>query len=666
MLIDVGGGPAGVMLGSAGKGQPKLVATRVQTLDDVAPPDYGPDAQSPLFDRPQTYDDLSMGFGLKQQQLAHDLRYRYAINADLSQGRKWMKGPLITTATPATVDSTHGVTDFFEIGGALYYLDGRYVQKRNTDSNFGVSKDLDAAVAGKAGLTARRFKSSGTGTDLVFVSMGSATSDKDWYFDGTTWTQMASFQSLDFLSVGRDFYRASDTNLVSKCSLNADPTVEANWTAANQFRVGDKSSLIVRFGISASGVLLIFKTDGMYSLDDTGQDVKFYPFMTFNPNPNGDSAKQIGYLADELFVQYNGGLFKVDGSFNLTQVGPELIGGNDSPVRGYVTAFMGHQAIGAYAGLYNPDTQTSYLLKYGSWRNFRLSLSGNPLPTPTPDELPAWHGSISAAYASKKITALWLSGIGAPANHERMWIGFSDGSYGYFILPCSPDPSVCGQYQFSVANGQVFLPLFTASFVSERHALRRVTVTGLNFDASNYVDFQYKPDATAAAYTDLGNNFTTSPRQVIDFPKGVFGSISDFQVVLVGAPQPTGATIHYVVRPDLMLEYAFRVLAENGLLDRSGRFIRAGADEVRALVKNAATAVASTTVVLPDESSQELVFRDYGETLAWEERLHSWVAALDVKAVQFLFNNEFGTWGRVGAYTWGQVGAYTWQQITNL
>jgi hypothetical protein len=70
--------------------------------------------------------------------------------------------------------------------------------------------------------------------------------------------------------------------------------------------------------------------------------------------------------------------------------------------------------------------------------------------------------------------------------------------------------------------------------------------------------------------------------------------------------------------------------------------------------------------VLPDERDKQLTYKDYDETLAWDDRTQQWGSALMVKAYEFVSNVEYGTWGRVSVYTWGQVAAYTWSQVANL
>ena len=159
-------------------------------------------------------------------------------------------------------------------------MNGRYVLRRDSDTAWSVSRDFGA---GEVALDAVTFYSNALATNLAFVALGDA--DTFQYFNGTTWTVAtgATMQARAFAVVGREFYRARDTNLLTKCDTDADPTVEANWGAANAFRIGDKASAITRMFVNAVGVLVIVKTDGIYSLATDGQDVRYFPFLRLRP-----------------------------------------------------------------------------------------------------------------------------------------------------------------------------------------------------------------------------------------------------------------------------------------------------------------------------------------------------------------------------------------------
>ena len=55
------------------------------------------------------------------------------------------------------------------------------------------------------------------------------------------------------------------------------------------------------------------------------------------------------------------------------------------------------------------------------------------------EPIPAWHGSITRL-RGERITDMLSPGRG-PRRPRRMYLGFSDGTIGWFTLPCVPDPA---------------------------------------------------------------------------------------------------------------------------------------------------------------------------------------------------------------------------------
>jgi len=651
-----GTGGTGIMLGRPSKGA-ALVATRPQTLDQVAPPSFEYGAENPIAERIQPYDDLSLGFGLYRQQTANDKRYRYAIGADLSISGLWQKGPLISTYLPGTTDSTAGYGKFFEIAGTLYCLVGRYCLQRASDASWTVSQDFGA---GHAATDVVVFYSNGS-TLYAYVAMGDSV--PCYRFDGTTWTQHATMAATKWAMVGRDLYRSNDTNYLSFCDTDADPWNQANWNADNAFRVGDHDYPITALISDPFGSLVVMKQDGVYSIDQAGQDHMLYPYLRLAAGAFPENGKYVGTFANDIYVNFGEQEYKLEAELmlgrvhlNIKEVGPERLTSNLSPLKGRVTAFCGVGTMYALAGYYDDDTGSSWLLKYSAW-----------VPTQTGDtqRIDAWHGSISQQF-SAKITSLYVSGIGAPSGHTRTYVLFADGSLGWFINSCTPNPSNCSQYLFTTSDANIYLPYFHGLFQADAKTLRAVTVGSLNLDgATRWVDVQYRTDALASdSYVDFTSTFNVSPRQKNDFPSNTSGTLSDLLVILKSttsnqSPQITGIGLHHAVRPYLILEYQFQVLVGEGLIRRDSTPYRPTRDYVRQLVSTSAALPGSTTLILPDESTQELSIVDYGEALSWDERLRSWQAALSVKAVQFHLLTVYGTVARLGAYTVGGLAPFS-------
>lgn len=836
----------------------RLVSTKPGDLDKVNPTDFGYSALSPLFERVQVYSDLELGYGQRVQQGERDKRYRYAINADLSVAGLWMKGPLVTTATPATRDSTTGITRAVEVNDTLYFANGRYVLQRDADGTFSVAKDFGAgksctdaiifhsnmdggakyayfamgeseavwragprfevqtvAVSGTPtsghytiqwgafstkpiaydagsatvqaalreipGLEFIEVSSSGTTPNYTHtVTFTGVTSDPAQMtstsalaggvpviahatttaFTAVEWKQRVEVQTvvvsgtpaggtftlhygslstsalaynvgaaamqtalrllsglgsvevvatgtspdltytITFTGVGadavnltstnsltggsspalthavtklilksrawaikgREFYRASNTNEVAKVNTDSDPFQEENWTAPNAFTVGDKTSAVTRMAINAAGTLVIFKTDGIYVLDEAGDDLNLFPDLRLaTETANGEA---LGSWLNDQYVTYGGGLYQLSYDLRMSQVGPETMTTNDSDVKGKITAVCGHDTFNLYGGIYNPDTGNSYLLKYGGWII---------PPDGAATRINAWHGSISIVFTGKKITLLHKSAIGAPTGYTRLWIGFSDGTYGYFILPITPNPAASSSYLFNVANdGEVYLPQFHGIFRSDPKNYRAVTVTAQNASASNYAQIEYRTDPTNN-YSELGEDFNSPQKERIALSSTASGRILDLKVLLINAatassPLLTSVGLHFQIRPALFLMHNFYVLAEDGLLLRNKVPLKVGASRIRDVVKGLVSSTANPTVIFPDEASVEVSFVNYESTLAWDQVARRWRSALHIQAAEVVLTSR-GTYGRMELYPYGGsqgLEAYTYGQIESI
>lgn len=648
-----------------------MVSQRPPNQDDVVPTDYGANASNPAFGKWQPYNDFSFGTGLKIQRDYNDRKSRLVLGMDTSQSNKLFKGPNITTQTPATTDSTNGWLDFFEIGGSLHGVVGRYCLKRTADATFGTTGGHDFG----SGKTARKgtavFQDNTSGTTYAFIPMSG--SEKAYHFDGTSFTQFSTFTALCFCQVGSEFYRASGTNLVSKVDTDADPTVEANWTADNQFHIGDGTSEIIQMWshpTSAGDILLILKTDGIYSIDGNGDDIPYYGKL-LKRGTGVDNGKAVWSFADDTFAMFNGTTYRIHPDLTLEPIGPELEPTNDSEVRGYISAGMGHGTINAYGGLYNQDTGDSYLMEFGTYQDYRLGLSGNEFPVANVALTDGWTGSISQKFAGKKITTMWESTIGAAAGHTRAWLGFSDGTYGYFPLACTHDKTACASYEYTTTDGTIQPPLFTGLFGGNNKVVMSARVAGTTLTSTEYVQIGYKSDPSAGSYTDWGVHFSTNGERS-DLDTSFAGSLIDFQFTFVNGSTSTSPVVNVIETQwalqydDLRQVFEFDILAEDGLQALDGRPFRRMASEIRSALRTAGTAATGMTVVLPNEDSKVLRLFSYGETTVRTGRLRRVMQAVHIKAAETSTNVVYGTVERLRPYTIGDLAGLTVGQLGGI
>ena len=630
--------------------QAGLAGEHPDPLQAAQPTEFAYSAQNPGVESTAVYDDLVLGFGQRLQQTSHDRRYRFASNADCSIGGQIILGPRLTTVTPSpTVDATNGISHFFEIGGSLYALNGRYALKRTGDAaaDWAVSKDFGA---GKAALDVIVTKQNGGSTTYAYVAMGD--SEFMYRFDGTTWTQHASLFARAFCLAGRDLYRAHDTNKVAKVDTNSDPWTAANWSADESFYIGSADSAIARMSTTASGALLIFKTDGVYGLDEQGNDLQLYSDLKLAPS--SDNGKYTFKFENWIHLTMGGRHFRIGPDLGIEPVGPERFAENDTPVSGYITAGVG-TPYAAYAGIYNPDTDDSYLLKFGAYPQTQ---DGDP------ERIDAWHGSLSGvtiagisvsdvseSWANQKIAAMYRTSIGAPTIHERCYIGSSTGTITYFILPCSPNPVACSSYQYGTGaaakSGFVMLPFWHGGFPKNEKVIGAVTGFGTKLTATSALG-QFRDRISGAG---SGGNYSGFPTDASLWADSTPGermavtkthSLADFGIRLTNSasaattdtPIVNGFAVHFRVNVPIQQIFDLYILCEDGLLKRDGTPMRLGATQIRANVRTALGYTDGVTLILPDERSLTVQLADFAERMEWHERTKKWRAVVHVKAIQ--------------------------------
>jgi hypothetical protein len=658
----------GVMLGKT-PGQPQFISTKAVDYGQASPTSFEYGALSPLRERVQPYESLVLGLGLGTQQRFSDGRYASAVGVDLSVW-PWCKGPEMALLTPGTVDATAGVRTFFELGGTLYVAEGRYILRRANDTTWTVAKDFGPTISV---LNATVFTSNFDGVQRVFAAL--STGVAQYSSDGTTWTPMATFTALAFAAIGREFWWAQNTNLLRKCDTNANPTVEANYTAL-QFRVGDQSSPISSLAVTAAGTLLILKTDGVYTLDGAGDDHNLYPFLKFAADT--ENGKHWGQFENDVYMAYGHDFFRLRPDLSLEPIGPDRqTSGQAAAVGGRVTAFCGVGTLFGYAGWFDPDGLMGSLLKFGAYAGTPGGLPiGGAASTSQGGigelkRIDAWHGSISQLFASRAIQALFVSTIGAPTNHTRTYIGFSDGSLGWLINPCVVNPAACPAYRFSTLDGYVDLALWHGTFQADPKGLRALSVVGPKLNGSNYVRVEYKTDPSLPTWTDFGTLFDTTVREKAGFQQNTSAVLMAFRVHLLNAtnlesPLVSAFAIHHAVRPERVMQFEADTLCADGLVKRDGTPLRIGRKGIREAMQIAVDSINPVRVILPDETDLMLSFVDYSEAQAFDEVGRQWRGALHWKAVQFQAVVIYGTYGRMEAYRYVDLEQLSYQQIEGL
>lgn len=643
----------------------KLISTKPADQSNVVPTDYGEDARSPLHGKNFTWDTLHLGLGQRTEPRGGQPsgRYRHSIAQDNSVAdRVGMPGPDISTYAPGTKDA-QPVNRFFDLGGSLYWLNGRYLMRRDSDSANTAVQDFGAAKVAKDVVV---WAPNGLSTTWAYIAMGDA--DNIWRYDGATATQHASLKATALCSRGTDLHRALNTNQVSTVDINSDPWTAGNWAAPNQYYIGDKSSAITRLashsqgasGPGGSDFLVVFKTDGIYSLNVAGEDQQYFPFMKFDKR--ADNGEAFGAFLNDLYVRMGETLWKLTPDMQGEPAGPERLGILDPLLQGAITAFAGHGSFHAYAGLYNHVDDASYLLKFGA---HSTTEDGKP------ERVEAWHGSVSLPFDGVRITALHKTSIGAPANHNRLYLGFSDGTIGWFTLPCVPDPAACDQYLFTTTTeGYTQLPDWHAGFRGNDKLIISATVGGEQFAAGKVARLEYAADQEAT-YHDLGADFDTVPRETVRFPDDIAPTIASFRLRTMTddnttAPLVTTLSIRWRLQTDLQQVYSLLVAAEDSLVSRDGTALRYGAKRIQEKCHDLLSSPRAYECVLPDGVTRRMSFIDIGEAIGYDARFGRWRDAISLTAIEEEITSTYGTYGRLDSLTYSDLDSLSYADLETL
>src|SRR5262245_48172718 len=257
-----------------------------------------------------------------------------------------------------------------------------------------------------------------------------------------------------------------------------------------------------------------------------------------------------------------------------------------------------------------------------------------------PVHVDAWHGSVSPPFTSRAIQSLFVSSLGAPAGHTRTYLGVSDGTVGWMINPCVPNPAACSAYRFHVGDGFVDLPLWHAGFHASRKSVRHAAVTG-TLDAQNYVTVEYKVNPAATSFTALTGQFNQPVYQQLPFPTTTATVLAAFRVHLVNtantrSPLVTAFSLGHALRPLRYMTLQVEVLCSDGLVRRDGVPLRIGRREIERVILQAGDAPGAVGCTLPTEEVNDLSFIDFSQTQSFDEVGRKWRCSMMIKAVEWM------------------------------
>lgn len=527
-----------------------------------------------------------------------------------------------------------------------------------------------------------RFKDADAGTpkDALYIALSTGNLA---YMNGTGTTVAvmsgaegpADAKARFIERLGDELWVAWD-NKISK--VEADPVVRTNWSAP--ITIGDASTFITWLKVNHNE-LFIFKSDGVFTIGTDGLDQELFPGLRISPSTsNGVNAAT--YL-DSIWAPFGDSLYKITQDGSLLPTGSEQLLDNGSEVKGQHVGFAGHNTWFGYVVLYNSANSNSYLMKYGSWVEDDSDPIGSAIRAR--DVLKfreTWQGSLKK-WTSKQAKCIYV--INMPSDNDRLYVGFSNGTIEYCILPKnSPNPANDTAYQFTLSDSEEYVPIHHAGFQADQKIFRGFSVFGTQMSVNTPVEIWYRTDpngsfvahkvnsadSTAAQYTQSG--------QRIDFPNDVivFGRQIEIKFILKNTtvaqtPIIEGIAIHEQVRPAFVLEYSFTVKAYNFLSRRDGSTDRRRAETIRAQMQDAVARVGTIEVQFPQEDTQEISYTEYQEVLLADSKRHGMEWDITIKGIQYrtLTSTDIDVEGSGNAYdvleqfTYSTLEQYTYGQL---
>jgi hypothetical protein len=644
----------GVMLVPSQSGE--LVAQKVEQYEKVAPTEYDFNALPLYVETYFPFTRLVRGAGEKTQSSKQSKAYYYAIDADCSIGGYPAKGPLLHAQVPPLSGEVRDATAALKAGTLTEFAGaGRYVLERTGDGGtaWAVSKDFGV---GRQVQQMARFKNAGAGTitDALYVALDNG---EFWQFDGTTWNagpalegDGSAFFGYHVEVVDDRLYRSCGASGNVVRSVTNDPMTTANWSGP--ITVGDGSSPITWLR-SFNKTVWIFKTIGPFTLNADGSDNELDPAM--RTQPSVENGRGAWVWDNALWFRHGDSYYRVvvEGETALPQpIGPERLLTNDSETRGVTTCGIGHGSNFAYFGVYNAANGNSYLWKFGTWLNPQETESGKW------EFVEAYHGALKK-WTGRRITALRVSNT--VTGNDRLYCYFADGGVDWCYLPKgTPNPWASGSgCEFTAGSAYVYGPDHHAMAPADHKAYRGFSAFGPVLDTDDTVTVGYRL-SQSGVYSTVGPFTTHSQR--IDTPDNTFGKVLQYYLKLdspdsTSTPVLEGITVHHAVRPDQILHSKCTVDAQNHRARRDGMVDRKTAEQIRDTVKQASQAPGSVSVLF-DETPQAVSFVNYAERRLNRLQRYGPGWHIDVEAVAFRTNTQYGTIDRLGL-TVDELGPYT-------
>ena len=437
--------------------------------------------------------------------------YDEALNVDCSIPGVVILGP---KQTDLTISGSANVSDFFEIGGKLYVLAGRYCKRLDpsddsvkTPNNGADGKDFGAgAVATKAVL----FEGN------AYIGFSSDTPIEE--FSGSAWDNVdpdtssatvvrAKYWGREYMDeVGDRLWAAYSSVYVRGCATGDDPLKADDWSPATPHSIGDSGHAITGM-VSADNRIYVAKTNGLYDFDSASRFANILKHVEqFTSSTNGvntiTDGRHIYYPHETGLIEYS------RESRGARSVQPYGASGSTSRY-GRITA---QTILGKwhYVALY--DGTDTWIMKG------RYPDDDESMPQGWMGPM-IWHDVTKLA--SVQCDALKVCGLTTPA---RLYYG-RGANAGYIKIAKTSNPLVELSGQAFAATGSLYLSPINFMSPGSIDDLVGFDIENEGFTASNYVNVYVSFDGGSCP--DGGSGRVSGERDELDEPSGGGASASD-------------------------------------------------------------------------------------------------------------------------------------------
>ena len=448
-----------------------------------------------------------------------------------------------------------------------------------------------------------------------------------------------------FAVLNRTLYRVSKTAQGFKLSSTTNGGTDATW--ATVATVSDLHNPVTNM-LVAGGRLFMALESGLRALASAGDAVneEIWPHtLEVSDANNGVGATN---WRGNLWLPLRRGLYHVyeDNGvlFFDSSRGPqkrEMLG-NDSPVRGRITAATGDDFY-LYAVIQN-ESDNSYLMAYDYEANAWFPLSDL--------------GEIT----SRK---MWISDVGHASN-PTLYLSSGD-DLRYITLPrSSPNPLHDSNCRY--ASSGVFYPgQHYADFPREIKSYLTAHIGAEKLSAAQTIKYEYRL-TDDGSYTTL-DTFSSDPGGQAAFSSSDNARFIDPKITLAttasaSTPVMRFVQTRYAVRFPYKRRFEFAVHLSDYQSTRQGSRIQSAATLESTLLTTVSSATPVALVsptgtsfdVLPTAGEKFVVLDTVGRPVEW---------GFFVQAVEHQ-STVLGTWARASAYTWAGLNSMSWGTVGAL